>query len=100
MANRVCEILGIEKPVISAAMTWLTSAEFVAAVSEAGGAGVRGINAGQVTQTADPVERGGFLKGMRLGIKDEGIINSSQAINGITSMKTCAEVVSELSSAF
>ena len=56
MTNRVCEILGIEKPVISAAMTWLTSAEFVAAVSEAGGAGVLGINAGQVTQTADPVE--------------------------------------------
>lgn len=56
MANRVCEILGIEKPVISAAMTWLTSAEFVAAVSEAGGAGVIGINAGQTTQTSDPVE--------------------------------------------
>ncbi len=56
MSNRVCEILGIEKPVISAAMTWLTSAEFVAAVSEAGGAGVLGINAGQTTQTGDPVE--------------------------------------------
>lgn len=56
MSNRICEILGIEKPVISAAMTWLTSAEFVAAVSEAGGTGVLGINAGQTTQTADPVE--------------------------------------------
>ncbi len=56
MSNRVCEILGIEKPVISAAMTWLTDAEFVAAVSEAGGAGVIGINAGQTTQTSDPVE--------------------------------------------
>lgn len=56
MSNRVCDILGIEKPVISAAMTWLTSAEFVAAVSEAGGAGVLGINAGQTTQTFDAVE--------------------------------------------
>ncbi len=56
MSNRVCEILGIEKPVISAAMTWLTSAEFVAAVSEAGGAGVLGINAGQTVPTGDPVE--------------------------------------------
>ncbi|MCR5371163.1 MAG: nitronate monooxygenase [Clostridium sp.] len=56
MTNRVCEILGIEKPVISAAMTWLTSAEFVAAVSEAGGAGVLGINAGQTAPTADPIE--------------------------------------------
>lgn len=56
MKNRVCEILGIEKPIISAAMTWLTNAEFVAAVSEAGGAGVLGINAGQTVPTADPVE--------------------------------------------
>lgn len=46
MSNRVCEILGIEKPVISAAMTWITSGDFVAAVSAAGGAGVLGINAG------------------------------------------------------
>ena len=46
MSNRVCELLGIEKPVISAAMTWITSGDFVAAVSAAGGAGVLGINAG------------------------------------------------------
>ena len=38
--NRVCEILGIEKPVISAPMMNLTDAEFVAAVSNAGGLGV------------------------------------------------------------
>ena len=63
MANRVCQILGIEKPVISAAMTWLTSAEFVAAVSQAGGAGVIGINAGQTTQTSDPVETAERLRG-------------------------------------
>ena len=46
MANRICELLGIEKPVVSAAMTWITSGDFVASVSAAGGAGVLGINAG------------------------------------------------------
>ncbi|GAF64703.1 2-nitropropane dioxygenase [Bacillus sp. TS-2] len=47
MNNRITELLGIEYPIISAAMTWVTSAEFVAAVSNAGGMGVLGPNAGQ-----------------------------------------------------
>lgn len=38
--NRICEMLGIEKPVFSAPMYSLTNAEFVAAVSNAGGCGV------------------------------------------------------------
>jgi len=42
------------------------------------------------------MKNGGFLQGMRLGVKDQGIINSSQAINNITSVKTCREVVDEL----
>lgn len=44
--NRVCEILGIEKPVIQAPMSCITSPELVAAVSNAGGLGVLGVNAG------------------------------------------------------
>lgn len=43
--NRVCEILGITKPVVQAPMTWITSAELVAAVSNAGGLGVLGFKA-------------------------------------------------------
>ena len=39
-ANRVCEILGIEKPVVQAIMFDMTNAELVAAVSNAGGLGV------------------------------------------------------------
>lgn len=87
-------------------MTWLTSAEFVAAVSEAGGAGVLGINAGQTVPTGDPVETAERLRAQirrvreltdkPFGVKDQGIINSSQAINNITSVKTCREVVDEL----
>ncbi len=47
MANRVCEILGIEKPIIQGPMNWLTNGTFAGAVSKAGGLGVLGINAGQ-----------------------------------------------------
>lgn len=44
--NRVCEILGIEKPIIQAPMAWITSPELAAAVSNAGGLGVLGTSAG------------------------------------------------------
>ena len=38
--NRLCELLGIEHPVIQASMPWVANAELAAAVSEAGGLGV------------------------------------------------------------
>lgn len=62
MSNRVCEILGIEKPVLQAPMAWLNDANQVAAVAEAGGAGVLGVNAGNTDITTDPVETGERLR--------------------------------------
>lgn len=55
MANRVTEILNIEHPIIQAPMLWLTDAKLVSAVSNAGGLGVLGFNAGQteVTRSLD-----------------------------------------------
>lgn len=44
-ANRVCEVLGIEKPVVQAFMSGLTSPELCAAVSNAGGLGIIGMPA-------------------------------------------------------
>jgi len=41
--NRVCEILGIEKPVIQGPMAWISTAPLVSAVSNAGGLGVLGV---------------------------------------------------------
>lgn len=49
--NRVAEVLGIEKPIIQGPMFWLTNAELVSAVSNAGGLGVLGISAGQYEPT-------------------------------------------------
>ncbi len=57
--NRVCEILGIAKPVVQAPMAWITSPEMVAAVSNAGGLGVLGTCAGYteiVTTVEETVE--------------------------------------------
>jgi NAD(P)H-dependent flavin oxidoreductase YrpB (nitropropane dioxygenase family) len=51
--NRICELLGIRYPIISAPMNWVTSAELVAAVSNAGGLGTLGPNAGATTVTTD-----------------------------------------------
>lgn len=54
--SRVSRLLGIEYPIISAPMSWVTDARLVAAVSEAGGLGLFGPNAGQTTVTTDPLE--------------------------------------------
>ena len=52
--NRICKILGIKYPVVQAPMTWITSAEMVAAVCNAGGMGTLGTNAGQSTVCTEP----------------------------------------------
>lgn len=54
--NRVCKLLGIDYPVLSAPMSWTTDARLVAAVSEAGGFGILGPNAGQTELTSDIME--------------------------------------------
>ncbi|WP_192564447.1 nitronate monooxygenase [Pseudomonas gozinkensis] len=51
--SRVAKVLGIKYPLIQAPMSWVTDAHLVAAVSEAGGLGVLGPNAGYNTLTTD-----------------------------------------------
>lgn len=60
--NRICKLLAIEYPVIQAPMTWITWAELAAAVSNAGGLGVIGHNAGARTPCADAFETGERLR--------------------------------------
>ena len=60
--NRICKLLGIEYPVIEAPMTWITWADLAAAVSNAGGLGVIGHNAGARTPSANAVETGERLR--------------------------------------
>jgi NAD(P)H-dependent flavin oxidoreductase YrpB (nitropropane dioxygenase family) len=54
--NRICELLSIRYPIIQAPMSWIADANLAAAVSEAGGLGVIGPNAGAKTVTTDVFE--------------------------------------------
>lgn len=51
--TRVCDLLGIEYPIVQAPMVWITGADLAAAVSNAGGLGTIGFNAGATTVTYD-----------------------------------------------
>jgi enoyl-[acyl-carrier protein] reductase II len=62
MKNRVCEVLGIEKPILGAAMSWTTDAKWVAAISNAGGMGILGPNCGATEMTDSPEETGERLR--------------------------------------
>lgn len=62
MTNRVKNILGIKYPIIQGPMYWITDANFVAAVSNAGGLGVLGPNAGYRQITDNPDETGNRMR--------------------------------------
>jgi enoyl-[acyl-carrier protein] reductase II len=51
--NRICELLGIRYPIIQAPMNWVSGADLVAAVSNAGGLGTLGPNSGAGDITPD-----------------------------------------------
>jgi NAD(P)H-dependent flavin oxidoreductase YrpB (nitropropane dioxygenase family) len=60
--TRLCDLLGIKYPVIQAPMNLITGAELASAVSNAGGLGVIGPNAGAKEETSDVVETGERLR--------------------------------------
>ena len=57
MKNRVCEVLGIEKPVIQGPMAWISTAPLVAAVSNAGGLGVLGVGFAPMEFAIDQIRK-------------------------------------------
>jgi len=58
----ICDLLGIEYPIIQGGMTWIANAELAAAVSSAGGFGLISPNAGMA-------ETGNILDNLRRQIK-------------------------------
>lgn len=62
MKNRVTELLGIEKPVIEAAMVYICDANLAAAVCEAGGMGMLGMNCAVDQPEFDPTKNGENLR--------------------------------------
>ena len=61
-SNRLCQVLGIRYPIVQAPMNWITGADLAAAVSNAGGLGTLGPNAGAKTITRDVEEIGERLR--------------------------------------
>lgn len=75
----IVEILKTKYPLIQAPMSWITDAKLVAAVSNAGGLGVLGPNAGQSSVSTDPIET---LERMRAEInKTKSLTRNSFGIN-------------------
>lgn len=98
--NRVCEILGITKPVVQAPMTWITSPELAAAVSNAGGLGLLGFNAGFETGKATPEETAEEMRKMvrrtkELTDKPFGMNVMTSAFDGAGFSKATIEMCKE-----
>lgn len=65
-ANRICELLNIQYPIIQAPMNWVSGVRLAAAVSNAGGLGTLGPNAGETIRMRDAaVTAQGIQKRMR-----------------------------------
>ncbi|MBW1606165.1 nitronate monooxygenase [Lactobacillus sp. Sy-1] len=54
--SKATKILNIKYPIIQGPMSWITNADFVSRVSNAGGLGVLGANAGQNQKASDPID--------------------------------------------
>ncbi|MHA8263825.1 NAD(P)H-dependent flavin oxidoreductase [Lactobacillaceae bacterium Melli_B3] len=76
--NKVTDILKIKYPIIQGPMSWITNAEFVSAISNAGGLGVLGANAGQRFKADDPNDADKMREQIR---KTQSLTHHSFAIN-------------------
>jgi len=98
--NRIGELAGIRYPLIQAPMNWVSGAELAAAVSNAGGLGTLGPNAGAETITDDMTLTGERLreqirKVRRLTSKPFAVNIPIALGEGMKYSKTCIEVVIE-----
>ena len=78
-SNRLCQVLGIRYPIVQAPMNWITGADLAAAVSNAGGLGTLGPNAGTKTITRDVEETAERLR--RQIRKTKGLTSAPFAVN-------------------
>jgi enoyl-[acyl-carrier protein] reductase II len=77
--NRICNLLGIRYPIIQAPMNWVSGAKLAAAVSDAGGLGTLGPNAGSKDITPDVEETGERFR-TQIG-KIKGLTKAPFAVN-------------------
>ena len=67
--NRLCDLLNIRYPIIQAPMNWVSGADLASAVSNAGGLGTIGPNAGARTITPEVLLTGERLRGQIRKVK-------------------------------
>ena len=60
--NRICELLGIEYPIIQGGMAWVATAELAAAVSNAGGLGLIAAGGAPADVVREQIKKGRTLK--------------------------------------
>lgn len=77
--NPLCKILGIRYPIIQAPMNWVSGATLVATVSNAGGLGTLGPNAGAKTISSDVTLMSDIFRSQIRKVK--GLTNQPFAIN-------------------
>ncbi|WP_166510712.1 enoyl-[acyl-carrier-protein] reductase FabK [Desulfallas thermosapovorans] len=68
MRTRICDLLGIDYPVLQGGMAWVSTAELVAAVSEAGGLGIIGSGQAPPQWVREQVHRVKELTGKPFGV--------------------------------
>ena len=77
--NRLCELLSVRYPIIQAPMNWVSGADLATAVSNAGGLGTLGPNAGAKTITPDVALTGERLRSQIRKVKS--LTNKPFAVN-------------------
>lgn len=98
--NRICGLLGIRYPIIQAPMNWVSGADLAAAVSNAGGLGTLGPNAGADSITTDVTLTGerlrGQIKKVKSLTKEPFAVNIAIGVGDSQRFsKRCVEVVIE-----
>ncbi|AIW41319.1 hypothetical protein C5G87_24755 [Paenibacillus peoriae] len=79
--NRLCKVLGIEKPIIQGPMAWVSTAPLVAAVSESGGLGVLGVGFAPLDFIRDQIIATRNLTSKPFGIN---VIMNSELLDHVT----------------
>lgn len=94
MHTLITKLLGIKYPIIQAPMNWITGANLVSAVSNAGGLGTLGPNAGQKSPAHSPFEVG---EGLRSQItKVRNLTDRPFAVNLSVSRREFSDKVAEI----
>ncbi|HRK69636.1 MAG TPA: nitronate monooxygenase, partial [Hyphomonas sp.] len=66
--TRITEMLGIEKPIIQAAMGWIARSQLSSAVSNAGGMGIIETSSGELDAIRDEIKKMKTLTGKPFGV--------------------------------